>query len=95
MTRGRAGAARRKCHHAGEQPQVPCEPGRATVRSSARRVGPRLEGRSQAVDECAGPGPRGGVGFTRGLSGLKRAFEFPMLEFPMLGVLVYPSAFIL
>jgi len=34
---------------------------------------------SQAVDKCAGPGPRGGVGFTRGPSGLKRAFEFPKL----------------
>jgi len=43
---------------------------------------------SQAVDKCAGPGPRGGFGFTRGPSGSKRAFEFPKLrafEFPKLG----------
>jgi hypothetical protein len=33
----------------------------------------------QAVDGCARPGPCGGIGFTQGLSGLKRAFEFPML----------------
>jgi len=32
----------------------------------------------QAVDGCARPGPCGGIGFTQGLSGLKRAFEFPM-----------------
>jgi hypothetical protein len=34
----------------------------------------------QAVDGCARPGPCGGIGFTQGLSGLKRAFEFPMLR---------------
>jgi hypothetical protein len=55
----------------------------------------------QAVDGCARPGPCGGIGFTQGLSGLKRAFEFPMpgigftqglsglkraFEFPMPGI---------
>jgi hypothetical protein len=39
----------------------------------------RLEVPFQAVDGCARPEPCGGVGFTQGLSGLKRAFEFPML----------------
>ena len=34
--RGRA--ARLKCYHAGKRPQAPCEPGRASVRSCARRV---------------------------------------------------------
>ena len=63
------------------RPRVnPCEPGRSDVQSSPRRVGPRLEVPSQAVNKCAGPGPRGGVGFTRGPSGSKRAFEFPKLS---------------
>jgi hypothetical protein len=78
VTRSRHGAARDKGCCAGRRPQAPCELGRSGVRSSPRRVA-RLEVPFQAVDECAGPGPRGGVGFTRGLSGLKRAFESPML----------------
>jgi hypothetical protein len=65
---------------AGRQPQAPCESERGGVRSSPRRVGARLEVPSHAVDGCARPGPCGGVGFTQGLSGLKRAFAFLMLN---------------
>jgi len=80
VTRSRHGAARDKGYGAGRQPQAPREPGRVGVRSSPRRVGARLEVPCQAVDGCARPEPSGGVGFTQGLSGLKRVFEFPMLR---------------
>ena len=80
VTRSRHGAARDKGCCAGRRPQAPCEPGRSGVRSSPGRVAARLEVPFQAVDGCARPGPCGGVGFTQGLSGLKRAFEFPILR---------------
>jgi len=79
VTRSRHGAACDKGCCAGRRSQAPCEPGRSGRRSSPRRVGARLEVPFQAVDGCARPGPCGGVGFTQGLSGLKRAFEFLML----------------